>query len=70
MPTENAFVRSALHNIGRDGATYWSHALYEWVIAVPALLIGGREGSVVVGINKKMHEDIRKRALKKAAKQK
>jgi len=44
--------------------------LYEWVIAVPALLIGGREGSVVVGINKKMHEDIRKRALKKAAKQK
>jgi hypothetical protein len=26
IPTEDSFVRSALHNIGRDGAPYWSHA--------------------------------------------
>src|SRR5277367_109867 len=26
IPTEDAFVHGALHNIGRDGAPYWSHA--------------------------------------------
>jgi hypothetical protein len=26
IPTEDAFVRGVLHNIGRDGAPYWSHA--------------------------------------------
>jgi hypothetical protein len=26
IPTEKAFVAGVFHNIGRDGATYWSHA--------------------------------------------
>jgi len=26
IPTEDAFVRAALHNIGRDSSPYWSHA--------------------------------------------
>jgi hypothetical protein len=42
----------------------------EWVLAYLSVLIGGREGSVVAGINKRMHEDIRRRALRKAAKSK
>ena len=78
IPTEDAFVKGALHNIGRDDAPYWSHAypppstcvftliddrIYEWVLGYLAVLVGGREGSVVTGINKRMHEDIRRRAL-------
>ena len=81
IPTEDAFVRGVLHNIGRDGAPYWSHAyppaqnaaddrIYEWVLGYLSVLVGGREGSVVAGINKRMHEDIRRRALRKAAKSK
>jgi 17beta-estradiol 17-dehydrogenase / very-long-chain 3-oxoacyl-CoA reductase len=81
VATENAFVRSALHNIGRDGATYWSHAyvniskeanqrLYEWFLAYVTPLVGGLQGAVVIRINKAMHEGIRRRALKKAAKSK
>ena len=73
-----AFVKGALHNIGRDGAPYWSHAypppstcvftliddrIDEWVLGNLPVLVGGREGSVVAGINKRMHEDIRRRAL-------
>lgn len=42
--------------------------VYEWVLGYLTVLIGGRDGSVVAGINKRMHEDIRRRALKKAAK--
>jgi hypothetical protein len=45
-------------------------SVYEWVLGYLAVLIGGREGSVVAGINKGMHESIRRRALKKAAKSK
>jgi hypothetical protein len=81
IPTETAFVRAALGNIGSDGSPYWSHAypppkigsvidvrIYEWFLGYVVVLVGGREGSLVAGINKKMHETIRKRALKKAAK--
>lgn len=81
IPTEDAFVRGVLHNIGRDGSPYWSHAyslsgsvliyrVCEWVLGYLSVLVGGREGSVVAGINKRMHEDIRRRALRKAAKSK
>ena len=28
IPTETAFVRAALHNIGRQGSPYWSHAYH------------------------------------------
>lgn len=81
IPTEDAFVRGTLHNIGRDGAPYWSHAYFlsgsvlmnrmcEWVLGYLSVLVGGREGSVVAKINKRMHEDIRRRALRKATKSK
>jgi len=68
IPTEDAFVTGALHNIRRDGAPYWSHAIYplphafipriyECVLGYLAVLVGGRQGSVVAGINKSMHEE-------------
>ncbi|KIX93508.1 uncharacterized protein Z520_10686 [Fonsecaea multimorphosa CBS 102226] len=71
VPTEKAFVGSALAKIGRrggsigypySGSPYWSHAL------VAALITGvlGPMNSILLGINKKMHVDIRRRALKKA----
>ena len=78
IPTEDAFVKGALHNIGRDGAPYWSPAypppstciftliddrIDEWVLGNLPVLVGGCDGSVVAGINKRMHEDIRRRAL-------
>jgi hypothetical protein len=27
-PTENAFVKAALNNIGRDSSPYWSHMFF------------------------------------------
>ena len=44
--------------------------VYAWVLGYLSVLVGGREGSVIAGINKRMHEDIRRRALRKAAKSK
>lgn len=71
VPTERAFVKSVLGKIGRrggsvgypySGSPYWSHAL------VASLMTGvlGPMSSILLGINKKMHIDIRRRALKKA----
>ena len=71
VPTEKSFVRSALAKIGRrggsigyahSGSPYWSHAL------VAALITGvlGPMNSILLGINRSMHIDIRRRALKKA----
>jgi 17beta-estradiol 17-dehydrogenase / very-long-chain 3-oxoacyl-CoA reductase len=73
VPTEKSFVRSALAKIGRrggsigypySGSPYWSHAL------VAALITGilGPMSNILLGINRKMHIDIRRRALKKAEK--
>ena len=45
-------------------------SICEWILAYPVMLVGGREGCVVAWINKRMHENIRRRALKKAAKSK
>ena len=44
--------------------------MYEWVLGYVSVVIGGREGSVVAKINMAMHQGIRRRALKKAAKAK
>ncbi|KIX02179.1 uncharacterized protein Z518_08118 [Rhinocladiella mackenziei CBS 650.93] len=71
VPSERAFVKSALAKIGQrggsigysySGSPYWSHAL------VAAFITGvlGPMSTILLGINKKMHVDIRKRALKKA----
>jgi 17beta-estradiol 17-dehydrogenase / very-long-chain 3-oxoacyl-CoA reductase len=73
VPTPKQFVKAALGKIGvRAGAQdvaftstpYWSHALMQWVIT--NLAPGGQMGSFVLGRNKVMHEQIRKRALRKA----
>jgi hypothetical protein len=42
--------------------------IYEWILEHLTFFMGGRLGGVVTGINKSMHENIRRRALKKAAK--
>lgn len=71
VPNEKTFVKSVLSKIGLQGGSigypysgspYWSHAL------VAALITGvlGPMNSILLGINRKMHVDIRKRALKKA----
>lgn len=71
VPSERSFVRSVLGKIGRRGGSvgypysgtpYWSHAL------LASLITGvlGPMNSILLGINKKMHVDIRQRALRKA----
>jgi 17beta-estradiol 17-dehydrogenase / very-long-chain 3-oxoacyl-CoA reductase len=71
VPTPKQFVKVALSKIGRSGGAqgilgtstpYWAHAIMHWFIATFA----GTMNGVVVGINMRMHEDIRKRALRKA----
>ena len=75
VPTEKAFVKSALSKIGRrggsvgysySGSPYWSHAL------VGALITGvvGPMNGLLLEINRKMHVDIRRRALRKAERDK
>lgn len=74
VPTPRSFVKAALGKIGRSGGAqgilgtstpYWAHAVMHWAIAG---FVGTMNG-VVIGINKRMHEDIRCRALKKAEKE-
>jgi 17beta-estradiol 17-dehydrogenase / very-long-chain 3-oxoacyl-CoA reductase len=71
VPTPKQFVKAALSKIGRSGGAqgilgtstpYWAHGIMHWAIAT---FVGTTNG-VVVSINKRMHEDIRKRALRKA----
>ena len=72
VPTPKQFVGAALSKIGRSGGAqgvaatstpYWAHALLHWVIAN---LTPGTMNKYVIDVNRKMHENIRKRALKKA----
>lgn len=71
VPSEKDFVRSALGKIGRTGGSvgyaytgspYWSHA----VVTFGITYLLGPMGGLLLSINKKMHVDIRKRALRKA----
>lgn len=73
IPSPKQFVHFTLKQAGTQhgGAQeryatltpYWSHALFHWWInAIP-----GVWSKLVININYKMHVDIRKRALKKAA---
>lgn len=71
VPTEKNFVRSALSKIGRTGGSvgyaytgtpYWSHA----VVTFGITYILGPMNVLLLSVNKKMHVDIRKRALRKA----
>lgn len=71
VPSEKNFVRSALSKIGRTGGSvgyahtgspYWSHAVATFVI----IYMVGPMSSMLLSFNRKMHVDIRKRALRKA----
>ena len=71
VPSPRVFVKAVLGRIGRTGGAqgwgwtstpYWTHAIMQWAITTFA----GRSNPTVVGVNKAMHEDIRKRALRKA----
>jgi 17beta-estradiol 17-dehydrogenase / very-long-chain 3-oxoacyl-CoA reductase len=70
IPGPQQFVRAALGKIGLGGTerftnTYtpwWSHAAFKWVIESTV----GSTGALTLWFNRKMHVDIRKRALRKA----
>ncbi|KAI1911680.1 hypothetical protein LOZ39_005934 [Ophidiomyces ophidiicola] len=71
IPNPKSFVRSTLSHIGRSGGLatyshtsvpYWSHALMAW--GITSFL--GAMSKTVLGVNKTMHESIRRRALRKA----
>ncbi|CAN6620660.1 very-long-chain 3-oxoacyl-CoA reductase [Trichomonascus vanleenenianus] len=74
IPNPKQFVKSTLRNVGRRvGAQeryatitpYWSHALFHWAIET----FVGVWSKITVNINYSMHVDIRKRALRKAARE-
>lgn len=75
VPSEKTFVKAALGKIGRrggsigfthSGSPYWSHAI------IASLITGllGPFNSILLGINRSMHVDIRRRALRKAEREK
>lgn len=73
VPTPRKFVKAALGKIGRSGGAqgilgtstpYWAHAVMHWGIAT----FVGTTNWIVVGVNRRMHEGIRRRALRKAEK--
>ncbi|KAL8871766.1 MAG: hypothetical protein Q9174_002475 [Haloplaca sp. 1 TL-2023] len=70
VPSAKAFVKAVLRNVGRTGGAqgwgwtstpWWTHALMQWGLSTLASI----NGRMVVGVNKGMHEGIRKRALRK-----
>ena len=70
VPNPRQFVQAALGKIGRSGGAqgilatstpYWAHGIMHWAISS----FVGTSNAVVVGVNKRMHEDIRRRALAK-----
>lgn len=71
VPNPRNFVRSALGKLGCGGfqvasSTYtpwWSHAVFLWIVESTV----GASNRFAVWYNKKMHIDIRSRALRKAA---
>jgi len=71
IPNPRNFVKAVLGKVGRSGGAqkvaftstpFWGHALMEWWLENTL----GLGGQFVIGQNRKMHEDIRKRALRKA----
>lgn len=73
IPSAKSFVRSALGKIGCGDwqqtaytyTPYWSHALLGWVVENTI----GVGHSAMIWYNLKMHEDIRRRALRKQARE-
>ncbi|KAK3294359.1 uncharacterized protein B0H64DRAFT_361781 [Chaetomium fimeti] len=73
IPNPKQFVRSALGKIGMTGnemfpntyTPWWSHAAFKWLIESTV----GATSGVTIWFNRKMHVDIRTRALRKAERQ-
>lgn len=74
IPNPRDFVRSVLGKVGRSGGAqgwaytstpYWAHGVMQWGLATTV----GVTGRWVVGYNRWMHEKIRKRALRKAVRE-
>ena len=72
VPNPKQFVRAVLGKIGRSGGAqgiaytsspYWSHGLMHWFLSS----FVGERTPFLVNRNRAMHEDIRMRALRKAA---
>ncbi|ODH51532.1 long-chain 3-oxoacyl-CoA reductase [Paracoccidioides brasiliensis] len=75
IPNPRDMVRATLSKIGRGSglsayaytsAPYWSHGLMAFALTQ----VLGKMGKFVLGYNKAMHESIRKRALRKAEREK
>ncbi|KAB8272734.1 very-long-chain 3-oxoacyl-CoA reductase [Aspergillus minisclerotigenes] len=75
IPDPRSFVKSVLSKIGRNGGSpsyayssspYWSHGLMAYFLTC----IAGTMGKFVTSKNRGMHESIRKRALRKAEREK
>jgi len=71
IPNPRNFVKAALGKVGRSGGAqnmaytstpFWGHALMQWWVENTL----GLGSPFVVKQNRIMHEDIRKRALRKA----
>lgn len=71
VPSARGFVKAVLGRLGRTGGAqgwgwtstpFWSHAVMQWALVTFA----GISNKLVVNVNKSMHENIRKRALRKA----
>ncbi|KAK4552332.1 hypothetical protein LTR86_010503 [Recurvomyces mirabilis] len=76
VPTPKQFVRAALGKVGRSGGAqgvsatstpYWAHGVMHWGLST---LTPGVMNKYVIDVNKGMHEGIRKRALRKAEREK
>ncbi|KAI4245952.1 MAG: hypothetical protein L6R40_002168 [Gallowayella cf. fulva] len=70
IPSAKAFVRSVLTSVGRTGGAqgwgwtstpWWTHAIMQWGVSG----LAGLDNKLVLGVNKEMHEGIRKKALRK-----
>lgn len=75
VPSARSFVKAVLGRLGRTGGAqgwawtstpFWSHAMMQWGLVTFA----GISNQLVVGVNKSMHEGIRKRALRKIEREK
>jgi 17beta-estradiol 17-dehydrogenase / very-long-chain 3-oxoacyl-CoA reductase len=74
IPNPRNFVKATLAKVGRSGGAqnmaftsspFWGHAVMQWGIE-NTLGVGNQ---MVISQNRKMHESIRVRALKKAARE-
>lgn len=73
IPNPKQFVRAALSKVGLGETQtiaysltpWWSHAVFQWIVDNTA----GLGSKIAIGINLKLHQDIRTRALRKAARE-